>query len=149
MYVLWLESGYTVKYRLSPCEIPRAPPSGFPSGSGYISQYIPPLVTVELQCPPYLGIGAKQWAYCEAPPHLCRPVVCPHVLRYLQDPGKCNHLKSRQAKEKLFVVYYPVSFWMRPWKFFFGGGSSSIHTNSETRDKHTLLFKDGRQVWVY
>ena len=34
---------------LSPWEIPWAPPSGFPSGSGYISQYIPPLVTIQIQ----------------------------------------------------------------------------------------------------
>ena len=27
----------------------RAPPSWFPSGSGYISQYIPPLVTIQIQ----------------------------------------------------------------------------------------------------
>ena len=32
-----LESGYTIKYCLSPREIPRAPPLGFPSGSGNIS----------------------------------------------------------------------------------------------------------------
>ena len=38
-----------MKYSLSPREIPRAPPSGFPSGSGYISPYIPPLVTIQTQ----------------------------------------------------------------------------------------------------
>ena len=38
-----------MKYSLSPREIPRAPPSGFPSGSGYISQYIPPLFTIQIQ----------------------------------------------------------------------------------------------------
>ena len=38
-----------MKYCLSPQEIPRAPPSGFPLGSGNISLYIPPLVTIQLQ----------------------------------------------------------------------------------------------------
>ena len=38
-----------MKYRLSPREIPRAPPSGFPLGSGDISLYTPPLVTIQLQ----------------------------------------------------------------------------------------------------
>ena len=49
MSVLWLKSGYTVKYSLSPQEIPWAPPSGFPSCSGYISPYIPPLVIIQIQ----------------------------------------------------------------------------------------------------
>ena len=40
-----------MKYCLSPQEIPRAPPSGFPSGSGNISSYTPPLVTIQLQDP--------------------------------------------------------------------------------------------------
>ena len=43
--VLWLKSGYTVKYSLSHWEIPWAPPSG----SGYISLYIPPLVIIQIQ----------------------------------------------------------------------------------------------------
>ena len=34
---------------LSPREIPWAPPSGFPSVSGYISPYIPPLVIIQIQ----------------------------------------------------------------------------------------------------
>ena len=41
-----LKLGYTVKYSLSPREIPRAPPSGFPSCSGYKSPYSPPLVII-------------------------------------------------------------------------------------------------------
>ena len=41
--------GYTVKYSLSPQEIPRAPPSVFPACSGYISWYIPPLVIIQIQ----------------------------------------------------------------------------------------------------
>ena len=41
--------GYTVKYSLSPWEIPWAPPLGFPSCSGYISLYIPPLVIIRIQ----------------------------------------------------------------------------------------------------
>ena len=49
MSVLWLKSGYTVKYSLSPREIPRAPPSGFPVCSGYISPYIPPLYIIRIQ----------------------------------------------------------------------------------------------------
>ena len=38
-----------MKYCLSPQEIPRAPASEFPSCSGNISSYIPPLVTIQLQ----------------------------------------------------------------------------------------------------
>ena len=49
MSVLWLKSGYTVKYSLSPQEIPWATPSGFPSCSGYISPYIPPLIIIQIQ----------------------------------------------------------------------------------------------------
>ena len=41
MTVLWLELGYTMKYCLSPLE--------FPLGSGNISSYTPPLVTIQLQ----------------------------------------------------------------------------------------------------
>ena len=37
-------------YSLSPWEIPRAPPLEFPSGSGYISPYTPPLVIIQIQC---------------------------------------------------------------------------------------------------
>ena len=33
--------GYTMKYSMSPREIPRAKPKGFPKGSGYIKFYIP------------------------------------------------------------------------------------------------------------
>ena len=47
--LLWLKSGYTVKYSLSPREIPRAPPSGFPLCSGHISPYIPLLVKIQTQ----------------------------------------------------------------------------------------------------
>ena len=39
MTLLCLELGYKMKYCLSPLEIPRAPPSGFHSGSGNISSY--------------------------------------------------------------------------------------------------------------
>ena len=56
MSVLWLNSGNTMKFSLSPWEIPRDLPSGFASGSGYISLYIPPLVTIQIQyleCPKY------------------------------------------------------------------------------------------------
>ena len=54
--VLWLKSGYTMKYSLSPQEIPWASPSGLPLGSGYISLYISPLVTIQIQyfCPIFL-----------------------------------------------------------------------------------------------
>ena len=38
-----------VKYSRSPREIPWAPPSGFPSCSGYISLYTPPLVIIQIQ----------------------------------------------------------------------------------------------------
>ena len=41
--------GYTMKYRLSPLEIPQVLPSVFPLGSGDISLYTPPLVTIQLQ----------------------------------------------------------------------------------------------------
>ena len=49
MTVSCLESGYTMKYCLSPLEIPQAPSSGFPSRLGNISSYTPPLVTIQLQ----------------------------------------------------------------------------------------------------
>ena len=49
MSVLWLESRYTMKYSLSPWEIPQASPPGFPSVSSYILSYIPPLVTIPIQ----------------------------------------------------------------------------------------------------
>ena len=45
--VLWWEEGYTMKYSLSPREIPRAKPEGFPEGSGYISLYF--LTWVKIQ----------------------------------------------------------------------------------------------------
>ena len=38
-----------MKYRLSPLEIPQVLPSVFPLGSGDISLYTPPLVTIQLQ----------------------------------------------------------------------------------------------------
>ena len=44
-----IKSGYTVKYSLSPQQILQASSSGFPSGSGYISLYIPPLVNIQIQ----------------------------------------------------------------------------------------------------
>ena len=45
--VLWREEGYTVKYSLTPREIPMAEPKGFPEGSGYISPYIPTWVMIQ------------------------------------------------------------------------------------------------------
>ena len=45
--VLWREEGYTMKYCLSPKEIPRAEPEGFPEGSGNISLYTPTRVTIQ------------------------------------------------------------------------------------------------------
>ena len=36
-----------MKYRLSPREIPRAEPEGFPEGSGDILSYTPTLVTIQ------------------------------------------------------------------------------------------------------
>ena len=44
-----LKSGFTVKYSLSPREIPRLPPWGFPSCSGYISPYIPTCLFTRLR----------------------------------------------------------------------------------------------------
>ena len=38
-----------MKYSIRPQEIPRASPSDFPSRSGYISLYIPLLVTIQIQ----------------------------------------------------------------------------------------------------
>ena len=49
MSVLWIQLGYTMKYSLSPREGPQALPSGFPSGSGYTSLYIPPILTIQIQ----------------------------------------------------------------------------------------------------
>ena len=45
--VLWQEEGSTMKYSLSPREILRAKPEGFPEDSGYISLYIPSQVTIQ------------------------------------------------------------------------------------------------------
>ena len=56
-----------MKYSMSTWEIPRASPSGFPLGSGYISLYIPPLVTIQIQDMAFvlgeavLGIEPKSW----------------------------------------------------------------------------------------
>ena len=49
MSVVWLKSRNMVKYSLSPREMPRAPPLGFPLCSDYILPYIPPLVIIEIQ----------------------------------------------------------------------------------------------------
>ena len=57
MSVLGLDSGYTVKYGLSPREFPRASPSGTPLGSGHILPYIPRLVLIRIQ---YKAISAQQ-----------------------------------------------------------------------------------------
>ena len=38
-----------MNYSVSLQKIPRASPSGFPLDSGYISLYIPPLVTIQIQ----------------------------------------------------------------------------------------------------
>ena len=54
MSVFLLESGNTMKYSLSQRGIPRASPSGFPLGSGYISSYIAPLVKIHVQYVDYL-----------------------------------------------------------------------------------------------
>ena len=45
MSLFWLKSGYTVKYSLSPQEIPR----DFLLGSRYILLYIPTLITTQIQ----------------------------------------------------------------------------------------------------
>ena len=55
MFVLQLKSENTIKYILSPWEIPQAFRLGFPSGSGYISSYIPSLVTLQIQSLPSKG----------------------------------------------------------------------------------------------
>ena len=45
--VLWRVEGYTMKYCLSPREILRAQPLGFPKGSGNFSSYTPTQVTIQ------------------------------------------------------------------------------------------------------
>ena len=61
MSVLWLKSRNTVKHSLSPWEFPRAPPSGFPSCTGYISPYIPPLVIIQIQYWRDINVQCTTW----------------------------------------------------------------------------------------
>ena len=54
-----------MKYCLSPQEISWAPPSEFPSGSGNISLYTPPLVTIQLQFHPNIkAMAPYQLFFC-------------------------------------------------------------------------------------
>ena len=60
-----------MKYSLSPREIPRAKPEGYPEGSGYISLYIPTQITIQtfsITTPAlsFLGIniGRVDFPYC-------------------------------------------------------------------------------------
>ena len=52
----------TRAYSLSPWEIPWAPLSGFPSDLGYISLYIPPLITIQIQYCVYYMMAGTQFA---------------------------------------------------------------------------------------
>ena len=45
--VLWREEGFTMKYCLSPREIPRTDSEGFPKGSGNISLYTQTGITIQ------------------------------------------------------------------------------------------------------
>ena len=45
--VVWQDEGYSMKYSLSPREIPRSKPKGFPEGSGYVSSYFLTRVTIQ------------------------------------------------------------------------------------------------------
>ena len=53
-----------MKYHLSPWEIPRAQPSGFPWGSGDISLYTPTLVTIQLQSGALLSCPGVRKSHC-------------------------------------------------------------------------------------
>ena len=48
-FMLWNKGILICEYSLSPREIPRAPPLGFPLCSGYILPYIPPFVIIQIQ----------------------------------------------------------------------------------------------------
>ena len=53
-----------MKYSLSPREIPRAKPEGFPEGSGYISLYILTIVTIQtfsMTTPGLTFLGDQYW----------------------------------------------------------------------------------------
>ena len=64
MSVLCRELGNTVKYSLSPWEIPPASPMGFLSGSGYISQYITHLVIIQIQMLQEIFLGTPYFSLC-------------------------------------------------------------------------------------
>ena len=58
------QEGYTVKYSLSPREIPRAKLDGLPEGSGYISPYILTRVTTQafsITIPVSSFLGEQYW----------------------------------------------------------------------------------------
>ena len=58
-----------MKYRLSPREIPRAEPEGFPEGSGDISSYTPTRVTIQS----FSITSTSQYFLVLRPPDLRRP----------------------------------------------------------------------------
>ena len=93
-----------MKYSLCPQEIPRAPPSGFLSGSGYISQCIPPLVTIQIQL---VKEGVRRVQYCSGA--LVRVYVAEQsgvslgTLLYSSQPGEkdsCGQLYGNQCRKK-------------------------------------------------
>ena len=101
MSVLWLKSGYTVKYSLSPREIPRAPPKGFPSGSGYISPYIPPFVIIQIQYTGCMNTWRRKkylqlWTQYEANP--------PDYF-FLFCLGPCRNFSNYLCAILLFLFY--------------------------------------------
>ena len=62
--VLWREEGYTMKYSLSPREIPRPKAEGFPEGSGYISLSFLTLVAIQtfsITNPALTCLGDQYW----------------------------------------------------------------------------------------
>ena len=58
-----------MKYRLSPREIPRAEPEGFPEGSGDISSYTPTQVTIQS----FSITSTSQYFLVLGPPEVRRP----------------------------------------------------------------------------
>ena len=64
VYVLWGEEGYTMNYSLSPREIPRPKPEGFPEGPDYISLCFLTQVTIQtftITNPALTFLGDQYW----------------------------------------------------------------------------------------
>ena len=106
--ILWQEEGYTVKYGLSPKEIPRANPKGFPEGSGYISPYIPTRVTIQtfsITIPVLCFLGEKYW---ESWFSLLLWTLRQYFPVYSQSNGECTGKYTPSSTGSIFYSTLPV-----------------------------------------